>query len=259
MQFGVCGDLNLCTSAAKASYDYAEWSVTALLKPLQPEDAFHAALETTRRAELPYPVLNIFIPGELKITGPDVNIPALESYVKTTMTRAEIAGVKIIVFGSGGARRIPDGFSPATAHDQLVSFCRMVGPIASDHGVTVAVEPLNKADCNVLNTVSECANLVNETAHPAIRLLVDSYHLMRDNDSFDSIITHGSLLAHAHIATVPTRLAPAAEDCDLSEFFSALRKANYSGRISIEAKIANPEIDLPAALALMRKLSDPKH
>ena len=252
MQFGVCGNTSIAAAAARASYDYAEWGVDALLKPRESEDVFSSGFEAVRAAELSFPVANRFLPGDLKITGPDVNDSALQAYVTTTMKRAELASVEVIVFGSGKARRIPDGFEASTAHDQLVAFCRMVAPIAHDHGVTVAVEPLNQAECNVLTTVSECAALVNEVAHPAIRLLVDAYHLMRDRDSYESIVTHGDLLAHTHIATIPNRLAPAAEACDFSEFFGALAKAHYTGRISIEGKIKNLETELPAALAMMR-------
>lgn len=255
MKFGVCGDTGLGAIAAQASYDYGEWSVAAVLKPREPEDAFRASCAALRSAELPYPVLNGFVPGDLKITGPEVDRSALEEFVATSMARAEAAGVEIIVFGSGKARLIPDGFDRAIAHQQLVAFCRMVAPLANDHGVTVVVEPLNQSECNVLTTVAECADLVNEVAQPSIRLLVDGYHLLRDGDSYESIVTHGALLAHVHIATIPNRLAPAAEDCDFADFFDALAKANYTGRVSIEGKIHNPETELPAALAMMKKLS----
>lgn len=255
MQFGVCGDMHIGAIAADNSYDFAEWSVLGLLKPQESEDAFRTSLGALHAAELTYPVANNFVPGDLKITGPDADTSALQTYVSTTMARAERAGIQIIVFGSGSARRIPEGFDPQVAKEQLATFCRMVAPLAHDHGVAVVVEPLNKAECNVLTTVAECAELVNEVAHPGIRLLVDAYHLMHDGDSYDDIVKHGDLLAHVHIATVPNRQAPGAEPCDFSQFFSALGKANYTGRISIEGKIVDPATDLPAALTIMRELS----
>jgi sugar phosphate isomerase/epimerase len=188
MQFGVCGDVRTAAVAARASYDFAEWSVPALLKPRESEDAFVAGLGELRSAGLPYPVANCFVPGDLKITGPEVDTPALRAYVTETMERAERAGVEVIVFGSGGARRIPEGFDPQSAHDQLVAFCGMVAPLAHDHGVVVVVEPLNTADCNV------------------------------------------------------------------TRFFRALADAHYNGRVSIEAKITDPLIELPVALATLRRL-----
>lgn len=255
MKFGVCGDTSLAVIAGGAAYDYMEWNVGSLLKPRESDEAFRAVLETVQAAPLRFSIANGFVPGDLKITGPDVDIQALQAYVTMTMERAAQAGVEIIVFGSGGARQIPQDFSRQVAHEQLVAFCSMAGRVAHDHGVTIAVEPLNQKECNVLTTVSECAELVNEVAHPAIRLLADAYHMMRDGDPNESIVTHGALLAHVHIATCANRLPPGAEDCDLNGFFDALAKAHYTGRISIEGKIKNPETELPAALTMMRTLA----
>ena len=255
MQYGVCGVPHVAACAAQAAFDFAEWSVGALLKPREPQHEFLAALEEVRAAKLPYPVLNCFVPGDLKITGPHVNDSELRKYVTTAFERAELARVEVIVFGSGGARRIPEGFDPKDAHDQLVRFCSMLAPIAWRHGVTVVVEPLNRQECNVLTTVKECAALVREVAQPGLRLLVDAYHLLRDNDSHEDIVAHGDLLAHVHIATVPNRLAPGAEPCDFAPFFAALAKAGYNGRVSIEGTIPDAEKDLTTALSLMSRLT----
>lgn len=256
MQFGVCGDPTMAAVAGQASFDFAEWSVGALLKSREPHRAFQTTLDEVLAAELSYPILNCFVPSDLKITGPDVDIAKLTDYATTTFKRAEQAGVEVIVFGSGGARRIPEGFNLNEAHVQLVRFSSMLAPIAQCHGVTVVVEPLNQAECNVLTTVAECADLVREVAHPALRLLVDAYHLLRDSDSYDDIVANADLLSHVHIATGVNRLAPGAEPCDFVPFFGALAKGGYDGRISIEAKITDPAKELTKALLLMRSLAD---
>ena len=255
MTFGVCGDIRIAAIAAATGYDFAEWTVDAVLRPREPDSVYRAALDEIGTADLRYPVLNCFVPGDLKITGPDADGTKLREFVTTTLGRAGDAGVEVIVFGSGGARRIPDGFDRTAAHDQLVAFCAMVGPVAAEHGVTVVVEPLNRSECNVLNSVAECAALVRTVSHPAVRLLVDAYHLMRDGDSYDDIVANADTLAHTHIASVPNRRAPGAEACDFGPFFDALAKAGYDGRVSIEAKIADPEADLPVALAEMSRLT----
>jgi len=118
----------------------------------------------------------------------------------------------------------------------------MLAPIAAKHRVTVVIEPLNKKDCNVLTTVA------------ALRLLVDAYHLLLDDDSLEDIVRNGDLLAHVHIATVPNRLPPGAEACDLGPFFDALVRAGYDGRVSFEGRVSDPETDLARALSHMREL-----
>ncbi|MBE0699685.1 MAG: sugar phosphate isomerase/epimerase, partial [Anaerolineaceae bacterium] len=251
---GVCGDPKLALIAKEAGYDYFEWSVGNYLRPRENEAAFEAALEQVRTAGLPCPAVNVFIPGDLKITGPDANLEKLEAFASTALLRAETAGVETIVFGSGGARHIPDGFNREKAFEQLVTFGKMLGPMAAEHKVTIAVEPLNLAECNILNTVGETALLVREVDHPNLRLLVDGYHWAKDNDTLSSVLENASLIVHAHVATVKGRMPPnPADPC--SPFFSALCQAGYSGRVSIEGVIADPLEELPQALEIMRRES----
>ena len=252
MQYGVCGGPGCARAAAEAGFDFFEWSVQDFLKPQESDEAFAEALAGVEAAELPCRATNCFVPGDLKITGPDVSMSALEKYVTTAFRRAEKAGVKTVVFGSGGARQIPDGFDEEAARRQIVGFCRMLAPVAQGHGVTVVVEPLSRNECNVLTTVRESAELVREVDHPALRLLVDAYHWAKDNDSPEDIAAYGELVSHLHIATVPNRLAPGAEECDFGPFFDALRQGGYDGSISIEARIDGSREELSRALTVMK-------
>ena len=254
MQYGVCSGPEIVPLLAHTGFDYIEMGVGSLLKPREDHASFASSLQAVRALGLPCPAANLFVPGDLKITGPDVDPSALKQYVTTTFERAHEAGVEVIVFGSGGARGIPDGFDRTAAQDQLIQFCAMLAPIALEHSVTVAVEPLNSKDCNVLTAIHECATLVRTVDHPAVRLLVDAYHLLKDDDPLEEIVQNGDLLAHVHIATEENRLPPGAEPCDLAPFFDALVQAGYDGRISIEARMSSPDSDLPRALSHMKTL-----
>ena len=254
MQFGVCGGPDLARIAKSAGYDYFEWSVGGLLHPREDESVFHAALEQARGAGLPCPALNVFIPADLKITGPEVNHAALEGFVATALRRANEAGVTLVVFGSGGAREIPAGFDRQRAWQQLVEFGRMAAATGEHCGVTIAVEPLSRGECNAINTVAEGASLVREVGRPGFRLLVDGYHWAKDGDAVAAILENAALLAHAHVATVDGRRPPNPGD-DCATFLAALKQAGYAGRVSIEGNVTRPEEELPQALAVMRALA----
>ena len=241
MKIGVCADPEQSTVFADAGFEFIELHVQRDLKTLEDNDVFAVALSVIKSSVLPCSVANCFVPGSLKITGNDVDPDALESYVTKALTRAHLAGIDTIVFGSGGARRIPDGFNRENAWQQLVAFGKMVGPIAQQNGITIAVEPLNLKECNVLTTVGESGRYVEDVKHPAVRLLVDAYHWGVDNDSYDDIVRYGHLISHVHIATINSRRPPGMETCDFSSFFSALREADYSGRVSVEAQWADIE------------------
>lgn len=254
MQYGICCGPDTATIAKRVGFDYFEWTVEGILKPTEGADAFAGALAEAKEAPLPCPVVNCFVPGDLKITGPTVDADALREYVNVCCSRAREAGIEVIVFGSGGARQIPDGFDRAEAQQQVRSFCEMLAPIASDYGITIAVEPLSRSICNILTGVGECAELVRKVDHPALRLLADSYHLLLDDDSLGDVTENGSLLRHVHIATVPSRLAPGAEACDLLPFFKALVAGGYDGRISLECILPESEDELAGALLEMTRM-----
>ena len=255
MEYGVCGEPSIAPILAGAGYDFIELHVQRDLKTSDGEDMFLPQLERIRTAPVRAPVANCFVPGGLKITGPDVDTDALQSYVTTAFTRAQQAGIEVIVFGSGGARRIPEGYDREAAGQQLLNFGRMLAPIAQSHDVTVVVEPLNRRECNVFNSVGECAEYVRQIDHPNLRLLVDGYHWAVEQDSYEDMVASLPLIHHVHIATYESRMAPGLEPCDFTQFFAALKAGGYDGRVSIEGKWVDMERDAPAALAELHKLA----
>ena len=255
MKFGICGGPDLAASAERACFDYMEWSVGAFLKPRESYARFADSMAAARRAGSSWPVVNCFIPADLKVTGDHVSTAELETYVTTACARAQEAGVETIVFGSGGARRIPEGFDGGRAHEQIRHFSVMAATVAETFGVTIAVEPLNRSECNVMTSVRECAALVREVNHPSLRLLVDAYHLMLDDDALEDVVANGDLLVHVHLATVPNRRPPGAEPCNFVPFFEALATAGYDGRVSLEGRISDPDAELPPARSMLEKLS----
>lgn len=238
MRYGVCADPQMAPVLAAAGFDFIELNVQRHLQPLIDEGAFADSRSRIVAAPLPAIAANSFYPGQLKITGPEVNWEALEAYARVAFARAQAVGIGTIVFGSGGARQIPEGFDRDTAWAQLVRFGKMLGPLAKARDVIVVVEPLNRTrgECNVLNSVDESAGYVKDVDHPNVRLLVDAYHWGLDRESPESIVEHASLVHHVHIATVENRLPPGFEPQDFAPFFTALREGGYDGPVSIESR-----------------------
>jgi aminobenzoyl-glutamate utilization protein B len=56
------------------------------------------------------PAANVLLPATLKCSGPDIDYARLDRYAHTVFRRAKEIGMTIIVFGSAGARMVPEGF-----------------------------------------------------------------------------------------------------------------------------------------------------
>jgi len=256
MKYGVCGEPKIASILAGAGYDFCELHVQRDLKTMEGEEAFLPLLDEIRATPVPAPVANCFVPGSLKITGPAVDVDALKVYVKTAFERAERAGLDTIVFGSGGARRIPEGFDRDVAWGQLLDFGRMIAPLALQRQIVVVVEPLNRRECNVFNSVGESAEYVRQVDHPNLRLLVDAYHWALENDSYEDLVASLPLIQHAHIATYENRKAPGLEANDFAPFFRALKEGGYDGRLSIEGRWGGMAAEAGDALVVLEQAAE---
>lgn len=258
MRIGVCTNINVCKGIKRLSVPaegmtYVEPAVGDLLCPAAAAAAFEERLAAAQAAGVPTEAANCFFPGDLKTTGPDVDADALDAWVRTTCRRAAAAGVTRIVFGSGGSRRVPDGFDYDRACEQLVASLKRFGPIADDCGVVIVLEPLNSKECNIVTSVAEGAELVRAADHPNIRLLADTYHMARDGEGPDSILRAGELIQHVHCAEGDGRGPLGATGEDQRAVFRALKDIGYDQRISIECRWEDFEAQLPEAIAEVRR------
>ena len=200
MRFGCCVDLTGLAVVTAAGYDYAELAAAQVLRAEEPESAFAETLRAVREAGVPVEAFNGFLPGHLKITGPEVDEARVERYVSVALEQGARLGGQVQVVGSAGARNVPDGFPVAEAWRQLVAFFRMAGRQAEQVGMVLAVEPLNRGESNIITSVAEGLRLVEEVDHPAVQVLSDLYHVAVEDESVADTAQAGARLVHVHVA-----------------------------------------------------------
>ena len=257
MRFGICASLEHFGTITHAGYDYLEPAVTGTLQPEQPQASVMPGLrEQLSASRLKPEAFNVFLPGDLKVVGPETDTGRQKRYLDAAFRRVKMLGGEIVVFGSGGARRRPEGWPEAEANRQIVKFLQRCGEAARRHGVVVAIEPLDVTECNVINSVAEAMALAEEVNHPAIGVLSDLYHVAHDGQSYDETHDAASWLRHVHVAGIGRR-APLAADHDfLAGYLSVLKQIGYSGRISIEANWNNLEEQATESLRVLRQAWD---
>ena len=235
MKLGCCASLweDMILKLPAAGADYAEAGFSSLMgKSLDQVRARAAQLE---KAGVSLESMNVLFPGDIRLTGPQADFSAVDSYLEENLPKAQALGVKVVVFGSGGARRVPEGFPQEEAFAQLVELCREhIAPAAAAHGITCCVEPLNQKETNILTTSGECFRLVEAVNHPNLQLLV----------------------GHCHIASAQnSRLVPQPWDGqDYLPFFQALAAMGYEGRLSLEGDTRGGLPQIRSSLAYLRQL-----
>ena len=253
MRFGCCTSLENLEAVERAGYDYIELSLRPALMPEADESEFEPVRERIAASPLNAEAFAGFLGAEHRVVGDHIDRERLSKYVETAARRAKELGGEVIVFGSSGARNVPEGFLPEKAEDQIVAFLTMAGDHAERYGITIAIEPICARESNIIHTVREGWTSAKRVNHPSIRVLADLYHVWQEGEDLADLAEVGDWLVHVHIAEPVQRRYPGNDDFDFLAFFEALRSAGYDGRISCECRFDDFERDARVALETLRK------
>jgi sugar phosphate isomerase/epimerase len=251
LDLGVCRSFGDAAVAKRSGLDYIEDGVQRFLVPDKPDADFQEILKAAGKADLPVRVCNGFLPASLRLTGPETKHEEASAFAENAIRRAGASGIHILVLGSGGARKVPDGFDRHEARGQFIRFCRGLGPVARRHGVTIVLEPLNRNETNLLNSVAEGVSYVDAVGHPNVQLLADFYHMLQENEGPESLVLAGTRLRHCHIAEKKGRTPPGVDGDDFRPYFKALRQVGYQGGLSFECRWTDFETELTRARRVM--------
>lgn len=234
-----------------AGYDFMETPADMVMKLSEAEFTWLAAQK--EKGEFEIQSCNSFLPGKFRVANPS-DLPRLTNYAEEAIHRMSLLGVKIVVFGNGAVRRLPE--QNVTAEIRAIEdFLRMCNEKGGKYGVIVVLEPLNKKETNVFNTVSEGASLVRKLNLQNVRLLADSYHTFCENEPLLALEENGDILRHIHVAEAPDRTYPGKNGgMYLCDFAKHLRGANYNGRVSIECTFVDFIKEIRLSYPQMRKL-----
>ena len=233
MRFGICRNMQQSLEDYPEKADYVEigaMDILGNLKEVYPD--FKRAVENG--SVITYSCNGLF-PSDIRLTG-DVNWQVVKDYCDETFYKLAALKVKMVVFGSGKAKHVPDGFDRAKAWDQLYELGAFLSDTAKQYGQTVVVEPLSYREVNIINTVAEGGDYCRVVNRDNFKLLVDFYHFANNKEDPVTLMQNKDLLAHMHIATAEERTRPTT-DADWAFFEQCLRQIkaiDYTGDLSFE-------------------------
>lgn len=255
MKLGACTSVDNWGLLNELGYDYIELALNSIAE--MGEEQYKALLKTVEEQNIKIYSFNCFLPGSIRLVGEDVNYQVINKYLEAAIKRASELGAEIIVFGSGGSRRVPEGFDKPAAYKQLNEFLLLAGEKAEAYNVTITIEPLRKGETNIINTAEEGLYLVKEVNHPNIKLLVDYYHMYMEGENANIILKAGSdYIKHIHLAEPKMRVWPRNKaEADYEGFVNMLKTIGYDKGISIEAGTEDIKGDAVYSLDLLKSLT----
>jgi D-psicose/D-tagatose/L-ribulose 3-epimerase len=131
-------------------------------------------------------------------------------------------------------KRVADGLRPVAEH-------------AAERGVRLAIEPLNRYETSLVNTVEHGLELLDALDHEAAGLLLDTFHMnIEEKDPAQAARAAGDRIAHVH-ACGTDRGTPGEDDFDWPAFLAAVRETGYDGPMCIESFTDANEVIATAA------------
>lgn len=234
----------------EAGYDYVELPLAQVMELSEQE--FGGLLDELDAAALPCRCCNNFFPASVRLTGENADLAAAEDYIARAVKRAARLGAERIVFGSSGAKNVPEGFSHERAFEQIVEVLRLADRYVQPEHICIVIEPLNRKESNIILNLTDGERLVKAVDRPSVRLLVDYYHFRMEEESPEVLRQAMPDIRHVHFAEPQGRSFPTGESADYESFFEILREGNYTGGVSIEAYASCPKQELARAV-LVRK------
>lgn len=118
--------------------------------------------------------------------------------------------------------------------EPLQNVLQHVADIAKQNGIRLAIEPINRYETNLLNTVTETLALIQEVGADNLGVLFDTFHANIEEPSIEeSLRACGARLFHVHVAD-SNRWAPGFGHTDFARTISTLREMKYNGWVSAE-------------------------
>lgn len=233
MKIGICTTSDKAEQALDCGADFFEISAVGEVNGITDESFENLKLRLSGMKIKPYSC-NGLIAGNVRLCGRNTDFDLVTEYVEKSFKRLNDLGVKMLVFGSGAARAVPEGFSYETAYERLIQVGRIFSEIAARYGQTIAVEPLRRAEVNIINTVSDAAEYIRKVDRANIKLNADFYHMTENGENFEVLRDNRELLAHIHVADRNRNIIKS-DDIDIVRGWGELlNDIGYEGSVSYE-------------------------
>jgi len=182
-----------------------------------------------------------------------------KNYIIECIKIAENVGSPIFggpVYSAVGKTRLVSDEQKKQEREWCVETLKEIGKIAADHGVIVGLEPLNRFETDMVNTVDQALSIVDEVGSSNLKIVLDTFHSnIEEKDIPNSIRKIGKdLLCHVQ-GNESDRGTPGTGHLEWEGIRDALNEIGYEGAVVIET-FGQPSKELARAACIWRPLAN---
>jgi D-psicose/D-tagatose/L-ribulose 3-epimerase len=194
-----------------------------------------AALEATGLT--PY-VVGAMAPGRDLVATDPGTVASTQDYLRGCIDLASAIGAASVCgpfyAQTGRVWRLDDD-ARAAAYDEWRTHLAPVVSYADERGVRIGIEPLNRYETSLVNTVDQALDGLGPLLGPGLGLALDTYHLnIEERSSVAAVRRAGEHLVHVQVCG-SDRGAPGGDQTDWPALLTALDEVGYTGPLNIES------------------------
>ncbi len=190
---------------------------------------------------------------------PDRRRDALVQMKSQLSVMAAIGGRLAVTPTSYGmfSLRLPPFVSPrseAADTEILVEALGQLAAHAEREGVVIALEPLNRYETHMINTLDQARALCGTVGSRHLGIAADTYHMnIEEADPLRALLDVAEWLRHVQLSD-SNRLEPGAGHLDWTATLQAIWAAGYQGELAYECRLSG-DVDevLPASARRIRQ------
>ncbi|MBB5755170.1 sugar phosphate isomerase/epimerase family protein [Prosthecomicrobium pneumaticum] len=198
--------------------------------------------------------------------GPDRDMsaddPAIRrnaiDYVERCAEIASELGADIVVgpmYSAVGRTRMAEPDERRAQRTLAADSIRKAADHAAARGVRLGIEPLNRFETDLVNTVEQGVGLVEEIGRDNVGLLLDTFHMNIEEKDLPAALRRAGRHIFEFHACSSDRGTPGEDHLDWTGIAAALADAGYDGAVVIEA--FTPKIkEIARAVSIWRPLAE---
>ncbi|RFU82246.1 sugar phosphate isomerase/epimerase [Streptomyces triticagri] len=203
-------------------------------------------------------VIAVLAPGRDLVRTDPATVRRTQDYLRRCIDSAQAVGAPVVagpVYAGVGRTWRMDEIERAATVDEWRTHITPVVDHARQAGVRIGVEPLNRYETSVFNTVTQTAEAIAPLPADGIGVALDTYHQNIEERSLpDAVRAAAGRIAHVQVCA-NDRGTPGADHLDWTGFLRALRQSGHQGPLCIESFTAHNDT-IAVAASVWRPLAE---